>query len=234
MRTVLPQSAYKPYYWDEAQCAALSLDIAKFPPFAAMGTRIGSFNGLPIIGGGPDFIMALVGTDTLEPGRVCDRAGSSEGINLCTKEPTANYANKTIPEGCALRILPHIIPGLWNAGFVIAKSGKLFEEKPGRATLAKMACRVKAGLAVLGIEGCTMTLSGGQAKSKVWNKMKARLTGCTLLVPEISDGELLGDAVLGALFLQGGSLEGGDLAVNSLRQTAARMARIAARYEPVV
>ena len=43
--------------------------------------------GLPVIAGGPDFIMSIIGTAATQPGRVCDRAGTSEGINLCWSAP---------------------------------------------------------------------------------------------------------------------------------------------------
>ena len=39
---------------------------------------------VPVFDAGPDFLAALVGTATLFPGRLCDRAGSSEGLNLCS------------------------------------------------------------------------------------------------------------------------------------------------------
>jgi hypothetical protein len=45
---------------------------------------IGLPSGVPVFDSGPDFIAALVGTATLFPGRLCDRAGSSEGLNLCS------------------------------------------------------------------------------------------------------------------------------------------------------
>lgn len=39
--------------------------------------------GIPVIGGGPDFVLTLLGTATVRPGRICDRSGTSDGINLC-------------------------------------------------------------------------------------------------------------------------------------------------------
>ncbi len=37
-------------------------------------------------------------------------------------------------------------------------------------------------------------VSGGQARNPLWNQMKSDMTGKTILVPEIFDGELLGCA----------------------------------------
>ncbi|MDR2518337.1 MAG: FGGY-family carbohydrate kinase [Spirochaetaceae bacterium] len=128
--TALPAPAFAPYYWDPEQCAAAGLDMKKFPPFAPMGSRIGRVSsgaaarfglpeGIPIVAGGPDFITALLGAGALEAGMVCDRAGTSEGINLCSPAPAA--------AGRGLRVLPHLSEGLWNIGAVIPCSGGIFE-----------------------------------------------------------------------------------------------------------
>ena len=127
--TALPTPDYGPYYWDAEQCGAAGLDMKKFPPFVPLGSRIGRVSqaaatrfglpqGIPIVAGGPDFIMALLGVGALEAGLVCDRAGTSEGINLCSPVPA---------QGGDLRVLPHLTRGLWNIGAVIPCSGGLFE-----------------------------------------------------------------------------------------------------------
>jgi sugar (pentulose or hexulose) kinase len=139
--TALPDR-YGPYYWDDAQCEALGLDRRIFPPYASLGTVIGKLStaaihrlgdlagglpedrlstGLPIVAGGVDFVMALVGAGAVEPGLVCDRAGTSEGINLCAAFPgTPQFPGD-------IRVLPHVGPGLWNLSVVIPESGRLFE-----------------------------------------------------------------------------------------------------------
>jgi xylulokinase len=125
----LPSPAYGPYYWDAAQCRAYDLDAEKFPPFAGMGSLTGKVSagaarkyglsqGLPIVAGGPDFIMALIGVGSVRPGIVCDRAGSSEGINLCAASPV---------NAGQFRLLPHAREGLWNIGAILPTSGRLFE-----------------------------------------------------------------------------------------------------------
>jgi len=146
--TVLPQTAYEPYYWNDDQCRLFGLDRKKFPPFAKMGSVIGTVSaeaasvfgaisgnrlkrGTPIIAGGPDFITALIGTGTLKSGDVCDRAGSSEGINVCAAAPLEGAGGKTLVGGKAadsLRSLPHAKEGLWNIGALIPSSGILFEK----------------------------------------------------------------------------------------------------------
>jgi xylulokinase len=136
--TVLPES-YGSYYWDDDQCRVLGLDRGKFPPFVKLGAIIGRLSpgairrlgdlagglpeggllpGIPIIAGGSDFIMALIGTGTVSPGMACDRAGTSEGINFCSASPA---------DTGELRVLPHVSPGLWNISIIIPSSGRLFE-----------------------------------------------------------------------------------------------------------
>ncbi|MDR2182138.1 MAG: hypothetical protein LBN92_05600 [Treponema sp.] len=138
----LPQSAYEKYYWDEEQAAALEIDTARLPRKIVMGritgavTVDGPLKGVPIVPAGPDFIMALIGTGTLEEGRCCDRAGSSEGINVCINGLQAEHISavaerftsasaERVGAAAPLRVLPHVIEGSWNAAALISESGKL-------------------------------------------------------------------------------------------------------------
>ncbi|MDR2184841.1 MAG: FGGY-family carbohydrate kinase [Treponema sp.] len=285
--TVLPAPAYEPYYWDTVQCGALGIDPGKFPPFARLGTVIGRLSsagagrlalppGIPIIAGGPDFIMALIGVGALEAGVVCDRAGSSEGINICVQ------GKAPAPAG-SLRVLPHLREGCWNVGALIPGSGRFFEwycslilnspdlksagtaltgagyetimrrinavpqdaapfffppaglifsgvppepAELGRAVAEAIAFRVCSALEDLALGGFPvgeMRLSGGQGKSRIWNQLKADITGVTLLSPEIADGELAGDAAAAAL----GMGEAADLP-----EAVSRMVRIRERFVP--
>jgi sugar (pentulose or hexulose) kinase len=136
--TVLPSPSYEPYYWDDEQLRLFDLDREKFPPFVKMGTLIGKVSpeaacffgsglksGTPIISGGPDFVTALIGTGTCKPGDVCDRAGSSEGINVCSS--VRPFVSGQAFKGKDVRALPHAMEGLWNLGILIPSSGRLFE-----------------------------------------------------------------------------------------------------------
>lgn len=281
--TVLPQAAYEPYYWDDDQCRLFGLEPAKFPPFVKMGSVMGRVSieaaalfasasgnrlksGTPIIAGGPDFITALIGTGTLKPGNVCDRAGSSEGINVCAAVPR---------EWEGLRVLPHAKEGLWNIGAILPSSGRLFEtyrtttgqeERPyeellaelipspgnvdlfrtldflsqpqnplptplspldsGRSVLCAMGFTVRSALRTLRASGFPvkkMIVSGGQGKNSRWNQLKADIAGVSLLVPEISDGELAGNAVLAAAALG---------AASTFEEAAGRMIRIREVFRP--
>ena len=280
-KTVLPSAAYKPYYWDEQQCDLFGLDREKFPPYIKMGEVMGqvskdaasrfcSFSGnslksgTPIIAGGPDFITALIGTGTGKPGDVCDRAGSSEGINACAAAPL---------KGEGFRLLPHAVEGLWNIGIVIESSGRLFDRyrtqaglenisyeellkelipspgdtglfqnldfsplaashpslDTGRAVLCAIGFSVRSALgtlAELGYDISVMRVSGGQSKNRRWNQLKADITGVSLMVPEISDGELAGNAVLAALAMEG------SRETDALKAATNRMIRFGEVYEP--
>lgn len=134
--TILPDERYRKAYWTDEDLAAPGLtsdDIAKLPPFKMSSEKIGGLthkavsfiggeehgieDGLPVFLGAPDFVAALVGTATVEENTICDRAGSSEGINFCTREPLY---------GDNIRTLPSIVPGLWNASVLLPDSGSKF------------------------------------------------------------------------------------------------------------
>ena len=55
----------------------------------------------------------------MQSGKLCDRAGSSEGINLCTPFPL---------ESSKVRTLPSVIDPLWNASVLLPQSGKRFSD----------------------------------------------------------------------------------------------------------
>ncbi|MDR2447009.1 MAG: sugar kinase [Treponema sp.] len=254
--TALPNSLYEEYYWNESQCALFDLDMAKFSPFVEMGCVIGGvsekaaqrFNlkpHIPIIAGAPDFIAALIGTGVIEPGLVCDRAGTSEGVNLCAS--SLEPGKPLVFDG--LRTLPHIHKDRWNLGYIIPQSGRLFdqyrkesgqmhcsydellrnilqEKGRGYATLATMALQVKNALDTFQKNGFAITgmrVSGGQAKNRLWNQLKADLIGCVLTVPEIADGELAGDSCL-AIAACGRA--------KNIDEAVARLFHVRERYEP--
>lgn len=258
--TSLPDPRYEAAYWSKEELfrfsEALHIDTERLagllPPFTAAGTVIGRFCGIPVIAGVPDFIAALIGTGTLTAGTACDRAGSSEGINVCISQP--HRAEKTL-------LLPSVMPDLWNLSSVIPSSGAAFSSflvshgflgndyiaameriaaEPfaasgaypatfagqGRAFVEELAFRIRHGCDLLeqasGFHPA-YTLSGGQAHNAIWCQMKADMTGRTFALPAFADGELIGDAAL-ALY----GLGRGD----NLAAIAQRLIRIKRYYEP--
>ncbi len=97
--TLMPLEGLEKWYWNDSLLEALELDKSKFPPFVRMGTEIGKLTGqmakmmglregTSVIAGCPDFVTSILGTNTMEPGLICDRSGTSEGINLCSSLPS--------------------------------------------------------------------------------------------------------------------------------------------------
>jgi len=252
------------YIWTGKQVEQNGLDARKLPPVENIGTQAGRvqsggaawsglIEGLPCFLMGSDFQASLLGTGAVRPGIVCDRAGTSEGLNYCTSAK---------PRGRELRNLPHVIPGLWNSSAILSSTGALFEwfreltgmkdrsyqemlqeimhadsgkdplyffpslkhgglwefsggmlmglepmhgrEDLGRVMLESIGFSVRRGIDLLerkiGPVG-ELILCGGQAKSPLWNQMKADLTGRSWSLPEIIDAELTGCACACALGL---------------------------------
>jgi xylulokinase len=266
--TVLPSDQFTRYIWTEDVIRKLNMDPEKFPPFIKPGQPLGEVRaeaarllGIPsgtrVFAGGPDFIMTLLGTATVSPGRACDRAGTSEGINLCAAKPLNDPR---------LMSLPHIVEGFHNISGIISTSGKalewcrsltgrqnddyetLFEEirkvPPGskgliflpylageraplwdpyargcflglstshgsiditRAVVESIGYAIRDVIEVMQENGLSleeMRVTGGQARSSLWNQIKSDITGKRVLVTGTGYSELIGDACV-ALYALG-------------------------------
>jgi len=120
-------SGIKP--WENRSIEKAGLDKEKFPSICYMGEIIGKTTkkveaqfcikeGIPVFAVGVDFAAALIGTNTLEKGKSCERAGSSGGINFCW--------DKKI-EDSRLLCYKHFIKGLWNIAGITSTQGKALE-----------------------------------------------------------------------------------------------------------
>ena len=120
---------FDPYIWTRKGIDAYNLDNEKFPDLLRISTPLGYVTksaadatgipqGLSVFVGGSDFIMAILGTGAIAPGRTCDRAGTSEGINYCSAKPVENNR---------IRTLPHVIEGYYNAAGILSSTGAIFE-----------------------------------------------------------------------------------------------------------
>lgn len=127
--TISPHAHFSDFIWTPEEIGRYGFAAEIFPPLVAPGAAMGRIGaagarefglpeGLPFFAGGSDFMMSLAGTGTIRPGRTCDRAGSSEGLNYCSPHSKA-------PEG--LRVLPHLVEGLWNVAGILPSSGLMFE-----------------------------------------------------------------------------------------------------------
>ncbi len=118
--TVLPEKRYIPAYWTDEELELFQIEKSKLPPFVELGADCGTYRDIPVFAGPPDFISALIGTNTLKAGKACDRAGSSEGVNLCVAE----IPPKEKLDG--LLVLPSPIAALWNVSYKLSHSGNIF------------------------------------------------------------------------------------------------------------
>ena len=265
--SVLPDSRWQSAYWDDGMLVSAGFRGDLLPPFSAPGFLAGRFtgdpalpyaplfsgilpDGIPVRAGPPDFAAALLGTGTVSPGRACDRAGSSEGLNVCTAQAEA---------AAGLRSLPSPVPGLWNLSYLLPETGKAFsrfraaspvfrslsypeilrrifdtpvipppgqEENPARAAAEQICRKVKQGVQALqSAVGFlpAFVLSGGQAKNPLWNQMKADITGAEFLLTQTADAELLGGAIIA--FCADGEF-------SSYGEACAAMVKIKTRFSP--
>lgn len=248
--TILPEERYEAAYWNDQVLTAIGGSTANksspeknestgincspsMGPFVKPGFNCGTItkeiasqlkisSSAKVIAGGPDFTVALIGTNTLQQGKLCNRAGSSEGLNWCTAKPV--FAS-------GIRTLPSVIPGLWNASILSHKSGDRIadckqayekennveisfsqyiklcleeKDKNGAQILQELSDFFKDGISkfrTLSKENNiplreTVMVTGGQAKNPLWLKHKAECSQINLATCEIPDSELIGDAVL--------------------------------------
>lgn len=126
---VSPSDEFTEYLWNEKSLVVHGLAKEKFPPIIKPGREMGKVTAaaaeefglepaVSVFAGGPDFLMSLLGTGATKPGRTCDRAGTSEGINYCSEKPHVTMN---------LRCLPHIVPGRYNVAGILSSTGRLFE-----------------------------------------------------------------------------------------------------------
>ena len=201
---------------------------------------------IPVFCGGPDFITALIGTNTLSVGKICDRSGSSEGINLCTDKPIQK-------EG--FRNLPSVIPQLFNTSYLLPDTGtrftqwknssewknKSYEEcikfllenknNEGYKIIFEIASEVKSAFEKILEQKQLLSeksdfpiiCTGGQAKNPLWMQFKSDITNLELCVTNCPDAELMGNAIIANTQLKN---------YNSLKEAADSMVICDKKYLP--
>jgi len=238
--TLLPEARYKTAYWNDGVVSELKsagFPVEKLPPYVlpaqkmgkllpSVKTQLGISENLPVFGAGPDFIAAMIGTNTLKPGVLYDCAGSSEGINFCIENPV-------FKEG--LRTLPSVRTGLWNVAALSVESGRRFMEcarknnsgalegdlsgevyrrffdesfsdknSEGFGLINEILKQVKSGienLKAFALENKLdfpkrIVVCGGQAKNEKWMQARSDYLGLEIAVTNHPDAELIGDAVV--------------------------------------
>lgn len=126
---IIPTPLFAEFFWNEAAISRLHMDADKFAPYLEPGDIVGTVTqhaqevvgipaGIPVIAGGPDYLMSILGTGAISAGRACDRAGTSEGINLCWSAPVRD---------ARLLCFPHIVRGEYNVSAMISSSGSAID-----------------------------------------------------------------------------------------------------------
>lgn len=121
---------FRPCWYDDVIMKRFGLkEYFLLPKFISTGTKIADIlpniaidtklpPNLVVVAGAADFAAALVGTRTIEDGYLCDRGGTSQGINLCTnKDINCNGLMKT----------PFFVPGLWKVSGIMSTTGKAID-----------------------------------------------------------------------------------------------------------
>lgn len=238
--TILPENRFLQAYWTKDDLSEFNISSDLLPDFVQLGHKAGfvksdillklnisSTEKIPVFCGGPDFVTALIGTNTLSIGKICDRSGSSEGINLCSDKP--------IPKE-EYRNLPSVIPELFNVSYLLSDTGTRFtkwknsstwqnesyqncinyilenQESNGYKIIFDIANQVKNAFDKI-IEEQKKLLpknaknppkiicTGGQAKNPSWMQFKSDITNTELWVTNCPDAELMGNAIISSVGL---------------------------------
>ena len=108
-----------------------------------------------------------------------------------------NFCTDKILQGEGLRILPSVIPGLWNASYLIPDSGELSEAERLTQLERGIACLKSAAQAAGVSFPCEMAVTGGQTNDELLLREKSERLGMKILRPaggRFVHSELLGDA----------------------------------------
>lgn len=183
---ILPNALFREFFWNEGAVPRVRLDPEKLPPFVEPGELMGTVSeraadilglppGVPVIAGGPDYIMSIIGTASMQPGRTCDRAGTSEGVNLCWSAPVRDPR---------LLCFPHVVRGSYNVSAMFSTSGSALDwaarnlgsHKPDVEALMREVQGVPAGS-----DGLLFLPFLSPERFPIWDpKMRGAFVGLTL------------------------------------------------------
>lgn len=249
--TVLPEKKYEQHYWTRKILSQYAIDSNMFPPFISPTQQFGVVkkdileilslpiqSKIPVFCTGPDFIAALIGSNTLKPGVALDRAGTSEGINLCSLHPLQHNS---------IRNLPSMHHEYTNSSILIPNTGALFsnikeskeyknlsydqtvvkilntKNSPDKQIIDSILKKLAEGFSLLQKESAKagnpllsdICLSGGQASNKLWCQLKCNALQIPLTISNSLNTELIGDYIVALTGLKQFSsiLQGADILV---------------------
>ncbi|MBN2652750.1 MAG: hypothetical protein JXR63_10235 [Spirochaetales bacterium] len=124
---ITPSSEFSQNMWSSEELAGIGFDSRLLPEFVLMDEYVGkvSSDGAKLFGldksasvfcVGADFFSTLIGSSTLFENSFCDRAGTSEGLNLCL--------GKSI-DSQQFRVMPHVSRGFYNVSSIFIDSGSV-------------------------------------------------------------------------------------------------------------
>lgn len=196
--TLLPGDGFIPFYWTEEKILKLGMDYDKFPQFISPTEVYGVFNsclklgnisqGIPVVCGGPDFLMSVLGSGSIKAGILCDRTGTSEGLNLCT-DYRVDRDN--------LRTLPHLVDSLYTIAGLIPDSGELVIKGRLNEVVEKYK-KIIDLMITSGLQIDEIRIIGGHSQIAELNRMKAEAFTIPVKVYP-SGSDLVGNAVLGSV-----------------------------------
>lgn len=255
--TVLPSKGWQSHYWNSKMLHQLSLDTQLFPPFVMPGDVIGEVSvsqafeygvpqGVPVVAGGPDFMMAIIGSGVVKSGVACNRSGSSEGVNLCTSQRPANLVP---PLFCTEHVIPqsYVLSGtIDSSGLVLESLWRKFGENQSftqfldwalldQPTSASSQQKARKGIeeVLLKLRGVvfaiskkedfsTLRVSGGVNNPNL-HQLKANMTGKVVETLMIHSAELMGDFIM---------LQKGIGEVVSIQEGVENLVKISHTYTP--
>ncbi|MGL1892359.1 MAG: FGGY family carbohydrate kinase [Spirochaetaceae bacterium] len=196
--TLLPVEGFSAFYWNSEKITKLGLDPVKFPEFISPFQTYGSYSNfdlipkikknIPVICAGPDFLMSILGSGSIKQGILCDRTGTSEGLNFCSSTPIQvdNF-----------RTLPHLMPGLYTVAGLIPNSGDYVLNNK-LDLLIEQYKNILKGLSDAGIIVEEIRIVGGHANIDELNKLKSMCTKVPIKI-YAEGSELVGNAILGSV-----------------------------------
>ena len=225
-RTVLALEGLEKWYWNDELLKALNLNCDKFPPFIKTGEFLGEVTaeasalfglkaGTPVLAGCPDFVCAIIGSGAMHPTMLCNRSGSSEGINYCAEKPVKDpyYMCYRHPNGKDWNISAVISRGFIELDKLMVEHGfskmsyeKMFEylktqdgaDSQAIKSFCIKLCNEVGALIKKVADGpvSEIRITGGPSASDYLNQLKADITGTKVSVPECSEVGLSGLGIL--------------------------------------
>ena len=182
----IPSLAFQPYVWDEQQINVYGLQDLVFPRMRPMGSFAGTVSasasshyglaeGTPLVLAGSDFLVALLGTGTIEPGLVCDRAGTSETVNFCCASPPEELAGG---DTLLLQAIPHVAEPNWNLAAKLNCTGAGFEwYRSVTGQKGKDYDRIIADISRLPLDSDIPLFVPGRSDCSFWDFNEASMVG---------------------------------------------------------